>query len=166
MKRSEVLRNLLVQDKLIKFNLDLLEGLLREIRSDIEESRILTEACLIQEEKQSLLKVLTDFEKEFISLISQALDHLYDLYEVFNFDITFLSNLPEELEREIERLDTVNSINSCLEPIAKLLESVLNTAEWDEKVRVILTPLKVYKEVVEHALSFNQKLGRTLSYVF
>ncbi|WP_448584137.1 hypothetical protein [Thermocrinis sp.] len=164
MRKSEVLRNLLVQDKVIKLNLDLLEGLLREIKPDIEESKILMETCLEEEERQNLLKVLTDFERDFTELISQALDHIYDLYEIFNFDITFLSNLPEELEREIERLDTVNNINSHLEAIAKLLERVLNVVEWDEKVKVILTPLRIYRDVLEHAISFNQKLGGTLSY--
>jgi hypothetical protein len=46
MRKLEVLKNLLVQDRLIKFNLDLLEGLLREIRVDIEEIKILVESCL------------------------------------------------------------------------------------------------------------------------
>ncbi|WP_029551774.1 hypothetical protein [Thermocrinis jamiesonii] len=161
MRKSEVLRNLLIQDKLIKLNLDLLEGLLREIKPDIEESKILVEACLAPEERQNLLKILIDFEREFTELISQSLDQIYDLYEIFNFDITFLSNIPEELEREIERLDAVNSINSCLEAMIKLLENILSIAEWDEKTKVILTPLKIYKDVLEHAINFNQRLGLT-----
>ncbi len=166
MKKSEVLRNLLIQDKLIKLNLGLLEGLIREVKPDIEESKIVAEVCLGEQEKQDLLKVLTDFERKFTELIYQSLDYLYDLYEIFNFEITFLSSLPEELEREIERLDTVNSINSRLEDIVKLLESILNMVEWDEKVKVILTPLRIYKDVLEHAIGFNQKLGRTLFYAF
>ncbi|WP_333784436.1 hypothetical protein [Thermocrinis sp.] len=166
MKKSEVLRNLLIQDKLIKLNLGLLEGLIREVKPDIEESKIVVEVCLEEEERQNLLKVLTDFEREFTELINQSLDYLYDLYEIFNFEITFLSSLPEELEREIERLDTVNSINSRLEDIVKLLESVLSMVDWDEKVKVILTPLRIYKDVLEHAISFNQKLGRNLFYAF
>jgi len=161
MRKSEVLRNLLIQDKLIKLNLDLLEGLLREIKPDIEESKILVEACLSPEERQNLLKILTDFEREFTELISQSLDQIYDLYEIFNFDITFLSNIPEELEREIERLDAVNSINSRLEAMIKLLENILSIAEWGEKTKVILTPLKIYKDVLEHAINFNQRLGLT-----
>jgi hypothetical protein len=103
MRKLEVLKSLLVQDRLIKFNLDLLEGLLREIRADIEEIKILVESCLEEEERESLLKTLADFEANFKNLIVQALDYIYDLYELFNFDITFLSNIPEELGREIER---------------------------------------------------------------
>ncbi len=54
MRKLEVLKSLLVQDRLIKFNLDLLEGLLREIRADIEEIKILVESCLEEEERESL----------------------------------------------------------------------------------------------------------------
>jgi len=46
MRKLEVLKSLLVQDRLIKFNLDLLEGLLREIRADIEEIKILVNPAL------------------------------------------------------------------------------------------------------------------------
>ncbi len=56
------------------------------------------------------------------TLISEVIDHIYDIYEVFNFDITFLSTLPEELGREIERLDAVNSINSKLELIIAIFK--------------------------------------------
>jgi hypothetical protein len=73
MRKLEVLKNLLVQDRLIKFNLDLLEGLLREIRADIEEIKILVESCLEGEEKESLLRTLADFEANFRSLIVQVL---------------------------------------------------------------------------------------------
>jgi len=164
MKKSELLMNLLIQDKLIRFNLDLLEGLLRELRSDIEESKILVEACLEGQDRQSILKSLADFEEEFTNLISEALDQIYDLYEVFNFDITFLSTIPEELEREIERLDTVSSINRSLEILKRQLENLLSKSEWDEGTKAIFTPLRVYKEVLEHAISFNQKLGDSLYY--
>ena len=166
MKKSELLMNLLIQDKLIRFNLGLLEGLLRELKSDLEESKILAEACLEIEDRQNLLKTLADFEREFTSLISDALDQIYDLYEVFNFDITFLSNIPEELEREIERLDAVSSINASLQTLRGLLENLLSKAEWNERIRAIFTSLMIYKEVLEHAMSFNQKLGGSLSYTF
>lgn len=43
----------------------------------------------------------------------------------------------------------------------KLLENILSIAEWDEKTKVILTPLKIYKDVLEHAINFNQRLGLT-----
>jgi Rad3-related DNA helicase len=165
MRKLEVLKNLLVQDRLIKFNLDLLEGLLREIRADIEEIKILVESCLEGEEKESLLRTLADFEANFKNLIVQALDYIYDLYEIFNFDITFLSNIPEELGREIERLDAVNSINKNLETLAKALEDIVSLADRDEKIKVILTPLLVYREVLEHGMAFNQKLAGG-AYVF
>jgi signal transduction histidine kinase len=165
MRKLEVLKSLLVQDRLIKFNLDLLEGLLREIRADIEEIKILVESCLEEEERESLLKTLADFEANFKNLIVQALDYIYDLYELFNFDITFLSNIPEELGREIERLDAVNSINKNLETLAKMLEDILNLADWDERTKVILTPLRIYREVLEHGMAFNQKLAGG-AYVF
>jgi hypothetical protein len=165
MRKSEVLKSLLVQDKLIKFNLDLLEGLLREIRADMEEIKILVESCLEEGERESLLKTLADFEANFKNLIVQALDYIYDLYELFNFDITFLSNIPEELGREIDRLDAVNSINKNLETIVKVLEDILSLADWDEKTKVILTPLRIYREVLEHGMAFNQKLAGG-AYVF
>jgi hypothetical protein len=108
---------------------------------------------------------LEDFEANFKNLIVQALDYIYDLYELFNFDITFLSNIPEELGREIERLDAVNGINKNLETLAKVLEDILNLADWDERIKVILTPLLVYREVLEHGMAFNQKLAGG-AYVF
>ncbi|MCI4458418.1 MAG: hypothetical protein JHC21_02230 [Thermocrinis sp.] len=165
MRKLEVLKSLLVQDRLIKFNLDLLEGLLREIRADIEEIKILVESCLEGEERESLLRTLANFEAKFKSLIVQALDYIYDLYEIFNFDITFLSNIPEELSREIERLDAVNSINKNLEILAKALEDTISLVDRDEKIKVILTPLLVYREVLEHGMAFNQKLAGG-AYVF
>ena len=165
MRKLEVLKSLLIQDRLIKFNLDLLEGLLREIRVDMEEIKILVESCLEEEERESLLKTLADFEANFKNLIVQALDYVYDLYEIFNFDITFLSNIPEELGREIERLDAVNSINKNLETLAKALEDIVSLADRDEKIKVILTPFLVYREVLEHGMAFNQKLAGG-AYVF
>jgi hypothetical protein len=165
MRKLEVLKSLLIQDRLIKFNLDLLEGLLREIRVDMEEIKILVESCLEEEERESLLKTLADFEANFKNLIVQALDYVYDLYEIFNFDITFLSDIPEELGREIERLDAVNGINKNLETLAKALEDILSLADRDEKIKVILTPLLVYREVLEHGMAFNQKLAGG-AYVF
>jgi len=165
MRKLEVLKSLLVQDRLIKLNLDLLEGLLREIRADIEEIKILVESCLEGEEKESLLRTLVEFEANFKNQIIQSLDYIYDLYEIFNFDITFLSNIPEELGREIERLDAVNSINKNLETLAKAIEDIASLVDLDEKIKVILTPLLVYREVLEHGIAFNQKLARG-AYVF
>ncbi len=159
MRKSEVLKSLLVQDKLIKFNLDLLEGLSREIKADMEEIKILVESCLEEKEREVFLKTLRSFEANFKNLIAQALDYMYDLYELFNFDITFLSSIPEELGREIERLDTVNSINRNLGVLAKELEEMLSLADWDERTKVILTPLRIYKELLEHGMAFNQKLA-------
>jgi hypothetical protein len=62
-------------------------------------------------------------------------------------------------------LDAVNSINKNLETLAKALEDIVSLADRDEKIKVILTPLLVYREVLEHGMAFNQKLAGG-AYVF
>ena len=158
MKKSEVLTAVLVHDRLIRLNLRLLEGLLSEIKGDVEESKILADACLDDKEKQVYESALLVIEENLLLKISEVLDHIYDLYEIFNFDITFLASLPEEIEREIERLDVLNSINTKLELILSVIDELLLFENESEKIKTILTPFKVYREVVEHSVSFNKKL--------
>ncbi|MGB9873821.1 MAG: hypothetical protein ACPLRS_02510 [Hydrogenobacter sp.] len=158
MKRSEVLTAVLVQDRLIRLNLRLLEGLLSEIKGDVEESKILADACLDDKEKQVYEKALLMIEENLLLKISEILDHVYDLYEIFNFDITFLASIPEEIEREIERLDALNSINTKLELILSVIDELLLFEGESEKLKTILTPFRVYREVVEHSISFNKRL--------
>ncbi|ADC88732.1 hypothetical protein Thal_0095 [Thermocrinis albus DSM 14484] len=155
MKKSEVLMSLLTQDRVIRFNIDMLEGLLGEIKGDMEEARVLVESCLEEGEKERISKRLSEFEKNFVSLLSEVLDYIYDLYEIFNFDITFLAAIPEELQREIERLDVVGSINARLEHLMNTLDQLLT--EEDERIKAILTPFLVYREVIQQAMSFNRK---------
>ena len=88
----------------------------------------------------------------------EVIEYLYDLYEVFNFEITFLANIPEELWREVERLDIPNSINSKMEEIANLLEDILQYERESPKLYAMLTPFRAFLEVIRQALSFNKRL--------
>jgi len=91
----------------------MLEMALKELRADIEELNFLAEVCLSKEEElKSYRQVIQKVEKDLFKSIDEVIEYLYDLYEVFNFEITFLANIPEELWREVERLDIPNSINS------------------------------------------------------
>ncbi len=159
MEKSTVLTLLLVQDRLIRLNMQMLEGILKEIKADVEELSLLAEACLSEEEYQRYKKVVLKVEADLLSKISEVVDHIYDIYEVFNFDITFLSTLPEELGREIERLDAINSINSKLEFIIAMFEEILLLAEESPKMFAILTPFRVYREVIKQSLEFNRRLN-------
>ncbi len=159
MEKSAILGALMVQDRLIRLNIRMLEGILREIKADVEELSILAEACLSEEEYIRYRDIVLKVEADLLAKISEVIDHIYDIYEVFNFDITFLSTLPEELGREIERLDAVNSINSKLELIIAIFEEILLIAEESPKMFAILTPFRVYKEVIRQSLEFNKKLN-------
>ena len=124
MEKSSVLTALLIQDRIIRYNLNMLEMALKELRADIEELNFLAEVCLSKEEElKSYRQVIQKVEKDLFKSIDEVIEYLYDLYEVFNFEITFLANIPEELWREVERLDIPNSINSKMEEIANLLAS-------------------------------------------
>ncbi|MCS6875266.1 MAG: hypothetical protein NZ526_02130 [Aquificaceae bacterium] len=158
MEKSEVLGALLVQDRLIRFNLQMLETLGKEIKADIEEMDLIAQACLSREELEIYREALKKIKNELLSSISEAVEELYDLYEVFNFDITFLSTLPEELARDIERLDVGNSINSKLQLVYRALEDIIAISEEFCKVRKVLTPMKVYKELIIHGMEFNRRL--------
>ncbi|MCS7195882.1 MAG: hypothetical protein N2648_00550 [Aquificaceae bacterium] len=158
MEKSLVLSALLVQDRLIRLNLQMLEALLKEIRADVEEVNLLAEACLSEEELKKYREVVLKVEAELLVKISEVVDHIYDLYEVFNFDITFLATIPEELGREIERLSVVSSINSRLELIHTILEEIVLIGEENNKLFTILTPFRVYRELIKRSLEFNKGL--------
>lgn len=159
MEKSSVLTALLIQDRIIRYNLKMLEMALKELRADVEELNFLAEACLsTEEELKSYDQVIQRVEKDLFSIIGEVIEYLYDLYEVFNFEITFLSNIPEELWREVERLDIPNSINSKIEDIASLLEDILQHERESPKLYAILTPFRAFLEVIRQALSFNKRL--------
>ncbi len=100
MEKAGVLSALMVQDRLIRLNIQMLEGVLKEIKADVEELSILAEACLSEEEYKIYKEVVLKVEANLLAKISEVIDHIYDIYEVFNFDITFLSTLPEELGKQ------------------------------------------------------------------
>ncbi len=159
MEKSSVLTALLIQDRIIRYNLKMLEMALKELRADVEELNFLAEACLsTEEELKGYDQVIQRVEKDLFSIIGEVIEYLYDLYEVFNFEITFLSNIPEELWREVERLDIPNSINSKIEDIASLLEDILQHERESPKLYAILTPFRAFLEVIRQALSFNKRL--------
>jgi len=137
----------------------MLEGILKEIKADVEEIDILAEDCLSEEEQKKYKEAVLKVEADLLAKISEVIDHIYDIYEVFNFDITFLSTLPEELSREIERLNALNSINSKLELIITILEEILLIAEESPRMSAILTPFRVYEEVLKQSIEFNKRLN-------
>lgn len=136
----------------------MLEGLLREIKADVEEMNLLAESCLSEGELKLYREVILKAEGDLLVKLSEIIDHVYDIYEVFNFDVTFLSNIPEELQRELERLNAVSSINSKLELLTAILEEILLAERESERLKAIITPFRVYKEVLEQGMSFNRKL--------
>lgn len=158
MERTQMLAFLLSQDRLIRLNLDMLEGLLREVKADIEEMNLLAEACLTPEELEVYKKTTLMAEGNFLVKVSEVLDHIYHMYEVFNFDVAFLFDLPEELCKEVERLNAVNSINTKLELLISILDEILLAERESEKLKAILTPFRVYREVLEQGIAFNRKL--------
>ncbi len=159
MEKVGLLSALMVQDRLIRLNIQMLEGILKEIKADVEEIDILAEDCLSEEEQKKYKEAVLKVEADLLAKISEVIDHIYDIYEVFNFDITFLSTLPEELSREIERLNALNSINSKLELIITILEEILLIAEESPRMSAILTPFRVYEEVLKQSIEFNKRLN-------
>jgi len=139
----------------------MLEGISREIKSDIEEGKILLEAFFNEEDKKKYESILLQLEENLLLKISEILDHIYDIYEVFNFDLTFLSSIPEELERELIRLDAIHSINTKLELIVTALDEILLLAEEKPCLKSLLTPFRVYKEVIKRTVMFNKALYRS-----
>ncbi len=137
----------------------MLEGLLREMKADIEEGKILMDALLEEKDKERYENILLQLEENILLKMSEVLDHVYDIYEVFNFDLTFLSSIPEELERELERLDAINSINTKLELLLSAMEEIIALSEERPCLKAMLTPFKVYKGVIERTMAFNRAFG-------
>ena len=157
MERVKVLERVLVYDRIIRFNIDLLTGIKSEIKADIEETRIMGEALLDEGDLKAVKDFLLKVEETFLLKLGEVLDSIYDEYEVFNFDITFLSSIPEEVGREIERLDLIETINAKLELLRDILYEACCLPEPNKKVEVVLTPFKVYCELLNHAIEFNKK---------
>ncbi len=156
MERIEILEKILIYDRLLRFTIDLLTGIRTELLADIEETKILSESLLSRTEREVLNGFLHKVESEFILKLEEVLENIYDVYEMFNFDITFLSNLPQELGREIERLDILTNVNSKLQNLMNILLEACSV-KTDNKFTVILTPFKMYCELINHAIDFNKK---------
>ena len=157
-KRLKTLEELLVYDRLLRFSIDLLTGIKEELKADIEETRLIAESVLEEKEKDSVENFLLKIEELFLLKTDEVLDHIYDEYEVFNFDITFLSAIPEEIERELERLNLVETINTKLQLLIDILDEAFCLIPSDnERIKIVLTPFRVYKELLLHAIDFNKK---------
>jgi len=157
-RKLKTLERLLIYDRLLRFSLDLLTGIREELKADIEETRLIAESVLEEKEKKVVEDFILKIEELFLLKTDEVLDHIYDEYEVFNFDITFLSAIPEEIERELERLALIDTINTKLQLLIDILEEAfcLIPAE-NERIRTVLTPFRVYKELLDHAIEFNNK---------
>jgi len=148
----------LLQDRLIRLNIKLLEGILSEIKGDMEETKLIAETCLEKEERERYEKFMLSLEENFLLKVSEVLEQVYDLYEIFNFDITIFASIPEEIKREVERLNTLNFINTKLELLISTLDELLLLEGESEKFKTILAPFRVYKELLECSMSFNNRL--------
>lgn len=155
--KIKILEKVLVYDRLLRFNIDLLNGIRMEIKADIEETKILEDAFLKEKESEFVRNFLLKIETEFLSKLEEVLDSIYDEYEVFNFDITFLSSIPEEVERDINRLGLVSTLNSKLELLRDILSDACCIDKLSTRLKVILTPFKVYCELINHGIEFNKK---------
>jgi len=160
MERLRILKKVLVHDRILRFNIDLLTGIRSEIKADIEETKILADAFLEEKELRYVKDFLLKVEETFLLRLDEVLDGIYDEYEVFNFDITFLSSIPEEVGREIDRLELINTINTKLELLKDILSEACCLVEPNEKIEVILTPFRVYCELLNHAIEFNKKFEK------
>ncbi len=160
MEKLKILEKVLVCDRVLRFNIDLLTGIKMEIKADIEETKILGESFLEGKELKFLKDFLLKVEEEFLIRLEEVLDSIYDEYEVFNFDITFLSSIPEEIGREIDRLELFSTINTKLELLKDILNSACCLAEPNKRIEIILTPFRVYCELIDHAIEFNKKFEK------
>ncbi|MDQ7038304.1 MAG: hypothetical protein Q9N26_03775 [Aquificota bacterium] len=156
MDRTKVLEKVLLYDRILRFTIDLLSGIREEIRADIEEARIIGESILTREETERLNRFLDRVSGEFMAKLDETLDSIYDEYEIFNFDITFLSSIPEEIERDINRLHLIDSINRNLEELRSHLLEMCDS-EMDAKMKAVITPFKIYCKLIDHAIEFNKK---------
>ncbi|WP_457600381.1 hypothetical protein [Hydrogenivirga sp.] len=157
MEKIKILERVLIYDRILRFNIDLLTGIKMEIKADIEETKILGESLLNEGEQEFLKSFLLKVEEEFLLRLEEVLDAIYDEYEVFNFDITFLSGIPDEVGRDIERLDLIGTLNTKLELLKELLNGACCLTEPNRRIEVILTPFRVYCELINHAMEFNKK---------
>ncbi len=161
MEKLEVLQQVLVYDKVLRFSIDLLMGIKGELKADLEETKLLAESLLSPEEKDKLEGFLSFMEMDFLPALEDILDGIYSEYEVFNFDITFLSNVPEELRREIERLELISSVNRGLSFLKEKIERELEKlSEESECIRTMMTGFSIYKDLIEHTLQFNEKFEK------
>jgi len=159
--KTKILERLLVYDRIIRFTIALLTGIREELKADIEETRIIAEAVLPKEEGKKIEEFLLKIEELFLLKTDEVLDHIYDEYEVFNFDITFLSSIPEEIERELDRLSLIDTINTQLNLLIDILDEAFCILPSDnEKIKVVTTPFRVYKELLLHAIDFNKKFEK------
>jgi len=69
----------------------------------------------------------------------------------------FLSGIPEEVEREIDRLDLINIINEDLKALSSILEKACCEGEFSEGTKAVLTPFLIYCRLINHAIEFNKK---------
>ena len=157
MEKVKVLERVLVYDRILRFTIDLLTGIKSEIRADIEEAKIMGEALLEGKEIRFVRDFLLRIEDIFLLKLGEILDSIYDEYEIFNFDITFLSSIPEEVGREIERLDLIETINTKLRLLRDILYEACCLPERNRRMEVVLIPFKVYCELLNHAIEFNKK---------
>ena len=157
MERIKSLEKILVYDRIIRFNIDLLTGIKAEIKADAEETRILSESFLEEEGIEYIRNFLREVENDFIKRLDELLDHIYDKYELFNVDITFLSSIPEEVGRDIDRLRLIEDLNENLARLAGTLGKACQIGSKDRGIEVILTPFRVYCELINHAIEFNKR---------
>ncbi|NPB06153.1 MAG: hypothetical protein GXO03_00960 [Aquificae bacterium] len=158
--KLKTLKKMLVYDRLLRFTIDLLTGIREELKADVEETRLLAEALLSGEDRRKVEEFLLKIEELFLLKTDEVLDHVYDEYEVFNFDVTFLSAIPEEIERELERLALVDTLNTQLQLLIDVLdEAFCLLPSDDERLRTVLTPFSVYRELLLHAQEFNKKFA-------
>lgn len=157
MDKLRTLQKVLAYDRLLRFTIDLLMGIKSEIRADIEEVRILSESFLDEGDRKEIKEFLARVSGEFLKELDFVLDRIYDHYELFNFDITFLSGIPEEVEREIGRLDLINLINEDLKRLSRILEKACCEGEFSEGTKAVLTPFLIYCRLINHAVEFNKK---------
>jgi hypothetical protein len=159
MERAGLLERVLLYDRILRFTIDLLTGIREEIKADLEEARIIGESLLEEEEMKRLSLFLNRIRDEFITSLEEKLEAIYDEYELFNFDITFLSSIPEEVERDMERLNLIENINKSLEELKTLLLNACD-AEADPKMKAVITPFRIYCKLIDHAIEFNKKFEK------
>ena len=157
MEKIKALEKILIYDRIIRFNIDLLTGIKAEIKADAEETKILSESFLEEEGIEYIKSFLRDVENEFIKSLDELLDHIYDKYELFNVDITFLSSIPEEVGRDIDRLKLIEDLNNNLARLSGMLGKACHVDSKDKGIEVILTPFRVYCELINHAIEFNKR---------